>query len=297
MQRNQCNCLLRILSVILLLGNSKLVDSLSTTTRRDTLRKVIGIPLLLPTAARAETLGSKLAKKDPDLLKNSVFNVPPSVQVYPDWMKGDWSVTSSFRGYLFPSQKIPKSTITNDVTIPGFQKCSIAATSDVGKENVKWKLNISNKGIEDRVGTLASQIDGYLGYKAVSEVIYDPKSNPNRLSIDFVDYKTINAERIELFCNARESDSYLRAGDDVPIFVCSEYVRQVTFGGGSEVGIPRQVGGNYANFWTWKYENKNRLSGNLLTAAYLDPQDALFFEEPSKPVAIYSHNLVADRIV
>lgn len=208
-------------------------------------------------------------------------------------MQGKWKVASSFRGYIFPSDKIPKSQLTQDFQIPGFQKCSIAATCDVGKENVPWELTVD--GVEDRQATLASQINGYLGYTGVSEVIYDGKANPNRISIDFVDYKTINAERIELFCNARESEEYTR-DDGAQIFVCSEYVRQVTFGGGSEVGIPRQVVGNYANFWTWKKGEGNQITGNLLTAAYLDPQDALFFNEPSKPVAIYSHALKAEKV-
>jgi hypothetical protein len=250
---------------------------------------------LLPGATLAEGLGARLAKKDPAALKNSVFNLPPAAQVYPDWMKGDWKVSSSFRGYIFPSEKIPKAKLTQDFSIPGFQKCSIAATCDVGKENVPWELKILKDGLEDRKATLASQIDGYLGYTAVAEVLYDLKSNPNRLSVDFVDYKTTNAERIELFCNGRESEQYVR-DDGAKIFVCSEYIRQVTFGGGSEVGIPRQVGGNYANFWTWKYGDEGKLTGNLLTCAYIDPQDALFFDEPSKPVAIYSHSLSAERI-
>ena len=249
---------------------------------------------LLPTSVAAEGLGVKLAKKDPAALRNSVFNIPPAAQVYPDWMEGTWTVTSSFRGYLFPSDKIQKDTLTRDFEVPGFQKCSIAATCDVGKENVKWILAIRDDGIEDRQLTLASQVDGYLGYKAVVEVLYDFKTNPNRLSIDFVDYKTINAERIELFCNARESEEYTRE-DGATIFVCSEYIRQVTFGGGSEVGVPRQVGGNYAHFWTWKKGDGSTLTGNLLTASYLDPQDKLFFDEPAKPVAIYSHNLRAER--
>jgi hypothetical protein len=65
------------------------------------------------------------------------------------------------------------------------------------------------------------------------------------------------------------------------------------------VGVPRQVVGNYAHFWTWKKQedDENKLKGNLLTAAYLDPQDPLFFDEPSKPVAIYSHVLTADRVL
>ena len=249
---------------------------------------------LLPKTANAEGLAAKLAMKDASALKNSVFNIPPNVQVYPEWMKGTWHVTSSFRGYIFPSEKIPKETLIQDFDIPGFQKCSIAATCDVGKENVPWTINVNEQGLEERRVTLESQVDGYLGYKAVSEVLYDPKTNPNRLSIDFVDYKTVNAERIELFCNARESESFIR-DDGACIFVCSEYIRQVTFGGGSIVGVPRQVGGNYAHFWTWRLLDENNLAGNLLTACYLDPQDRLFFDEPAKPVAIYSHNLNAKK--
>lgn len=281
--------------LLLLMGVS--TQALSTT-RRDAMLKTIGTATatMLPSAAvAAGGLGAKLAKNDPDALKNSVFNIPPSAQVYPAWMQGKFKVVSSFRGFLFPSDKIPKSQVTQDVQIPGFQKCSIAATCDVGKENVPWEMTIEN-GLENRQATLASQVNGYLGYSAVSEVIYNVKDNPNRISIDFVDYKTINAERIELFCNGRESEEYTR-DDGAQIFVCSEYVRQVTFGGGSQVGIPRQVVGNYANFWTWKKGDGSHLTGNLLTAAYLDPQDALFFNEPSKPVAIYSHSLKAERLL
>ena len=181
-------------------------------------------------------------------------------------------------------------------TTPGFQKCSIAAISDIGKEGiVKYSMRIDDEGLEDRACTLRQQIDAYLGYPAVQDVSYNVKSNPNRISIDFVDYRTINAERIELFCNGRESDIVQR--NDKTVFVCSEFWRQVTFGGGSEVGIPRQVSSNYAHYWTWSTspDDPNILTGNLLTAAYLDAQDPLFFDEPIRPVAIYSHMLKATR--
>ena len=279
----------------LIVGDTSALSK-SYASRRNVLNAIgSATTTLLPTAVAAEGLGARLAKKDPAALRNSVFNIPPAAQVYPDWMEGTWTVTSSFRGYMFPSDKIPKATLTQDFNVPGFQKCSIAATCDVGKENVKWKLGIGDDGLEDRKATLASQVNGYLGYNAVTEVLYDVKANPNRLSIDFVDYKTINAERIELFCNARESEAYTR-DDGARIFVCSEHIRQVTFGGGSEVGVPRQVVGNYAHFWTWKNGSDGSVTGNLLTASYLDPQDSLFFDEPAKPVAIYSHNLSAERL-
>jgi hypothetical protein len=35
------------------------------------------------------------------------------------------------------------------------------------------------------------------------------------------------------------------------------------------------------------------MTGNLLTAVYLDAQDPLYFNEPSNPIVIYSHDLVA----
>jgi len=259
-------------------------------------------------------LASKLAKRDPALLRNSVFNVPPAAQVYPSFMRGSWDVSCQFNGYIFPSNKIPKSKLMGDFSVPGFQKCSIASIADIGKEgSAQYKMNIDvNTGLHDRSnGDLASQIDAYLGYKAVANVIHDPKTNPNRLSIVFVEYKTRNAERIELFCNARESELYEQEQQQqadiaygttttttttTPIFVCSEYIRQVTFGGGPDVGVARQVVGNYAHFTTWKKVDENRLKGNILTAAYLDPQDSLFFDEPSKPVAIYSHVLTATRV-
>ena len=285
--------------LVVVAGNAAALSNTHQSRRNvlQTIATTTAATTLLPTVVAAEGLGAKLAKKDPAALKNSVLNLKtPAAQVYPDWMKGTWGVTSSFRGYIFPSEKIPKTTLTKDFDIPGFQKCSIAATCDVGKENVPWELKVTEDGLEDRKSTLLSQVDGYLGYKAVEEVIYDAKANPNRVSIDFVDYKTINAERIELFCNARESEVYERDTDGVPFFVCSEYIRQVTFGGGSVVGVPRQVVGNYAHFWTWKYGGGEKLTGNLLTACYLDPQDSLFFDEPAKPVAIYSHSLSAERI-
>ena len=241
-------------------------------------------------------LASRLVQRDPSLLRNKVFNIPPGPQIFPPWMRGTWQFQSQFSGYLFPSQKISRNTLTKDFVIPGFQKCSIAQTADVGKDSVQYRMKIDpTTGLEDRAFNFKAAIDAYLGYPAVNEVIYDARKNPNRISIDFNDYRTINAERIELFCNARESEEYQAAADGTPIFVHSEYARQVTFGTGSTYGVPRQVGTNYGLFWTWKRVSDNELAGNLLTAAFLDPQDSLYFEEPVAPVVVYSNVFQAKR--
>ena len=245
--------------------------------------------------ARNNGLAALLKKKDPSLLKNRVFNIPPSSVVYPSWLRGSWEIASNLNGYIFPSQNIPKEKIVQNPIVPGFQKCSVAATADIGKENVKYEWRVDREtGLEDRNFNFRSEIDAYLGYQAVDSVVYDSKSNPNRVSIDFVDYKTVNAERIELFCNARDSEEYTEDGQQ--IFVCSEYARQVTFGTGSTVGVPRQVGTNYAHFWTWKQVSDDKLVGNLLTAGFLDPQDSMYFQETVLPVVIYSHVMKGSRL-
>jgi len=209
-----------------------------------------------------------------------------------------------FNGFLFPSKTIPKDKLVANFGIPGFQKVSIAQVGDVGREITNYQMNIDEStGLQDRKVTLSSSINGHLGYEAVREIIYDPKENPNRISVDFIPNETRNANRIELFCNARESElvSAESSASGQTVFVCSEYIRQVTFGLSKEFGVAREVVGNYAHFWTWKGgdndggKNNNKVTGNLLTVAYLDPQDPMFFDEPSKPVVVYSHDLVAKR--
>jgi len=272
----------------------------SATTAATLASVVAAYPTQQASAALAGGLAAKLSKRDPAALKNSVFNVPPSAQVYPDFMRGEWEVTEKFSGYVFPSTTIPKSKIIADVQLPGFQKCSIAAISDIGRELTTYRMRIDAKsGLEDRKYNLANAIGGHLGYNAVESVDYDVQSNPNRVSITFVPNRTRNAERVELFFNARESELVPNPRDEnYRVFVCSEYMRQVTFSLSQEFGIARQVVGNYAHFWTWREQpDGDTLTGNVLTAAYLDPQDSLFFEEPSKPVVVYSHNLEAKKVV
>jgi len=222
-------------------------------------------------------------------------------------MRGEWDVTAKFAGYLFPSTMVRKEQVTTNDAIPGFQKCSIAELADVGREETKYVLRVDETtGLVDRGATIGSSIDAHLGYRAVERIT---SANQNRLSIDFVQNRTRNAERIELFTNARESELVPNPNPDLSnllIFVNSEYIRQVTFSLSKEYGVARQVGGNYAHFWTWRQQPPplpeedgdavvTTLTGNVLTAAYLDPQDPLYFSEPSKPVAVYSHQLTAKR--
>ncbi len=313
-----------IISLLVCCCCSRSVEALSSPeiSRRNVLRTsytaaatpILNQLLFLPpdianAAGNTGGLANKLSQRDPSMLKNSVFNIPRGPQIYPEFMTGDWDVTMKFRGFLFPSPSIPKEKLVANVAIPGFQKLSIATVGDVGREITKYQMSIDKSTkLEDRKLSLATSINGHLGYDAVREVIYDPRDNPNRISVDFIPNRTRNANRIELFCNGRESE-LVKAEDSASgqtVFVCSEYIRQVTFGLSQEFGVARQVSGNYGHFWTWRSPRQDSssssseaaettITGNLLTAAYLDAQDPMFFEEPSKPVVVYSHDLVATR--
>jgi hypothetical protein len=185
-------------------------------------------------------LSARLARKDAALLPNKLFNLsPPGPQVYPPWLRGNWQVErTSFAGFLLPSQTIDKARVVANPTVAGFQKLSIANLPDIGRDIPPYRLSIDvTTALEDRAVTWRSLIDAALGYQAVQQVVYNPSKNPNRISIEFVPYRTTNAERIELFCNAREQSHATTSATDT-LFCCAEYVRQVTFGTGSTVGVP-----------------------------------------------------------
>ena len=242
--------------------------------------------------------------RDPGQLTNRIFNIPPKTpQIYPPFARGVWDVTMTFAGYTFPSLTVSTNQLISNSNVPGFQKLSIAMIGDVGKATSSYILDVdTSTGYENRILSYTSSITSHLGYNAVREIKYNPKDDsPNRLSIDFIPQRTRNANHIELYYNARESELLLlptstTSTNASSIFVCSEHVRQVTFSLSREYGIARQVIGNYAHYWTWKEEDTTtdaRMTGNLLTAVYLDAQDPLYFNEPSKPIVVYSHDLVA----
>ena len=304
---------LRLAHSLQLLPPSSSGSSSSGSTRKDFLVSTIALTpfatLLSPTSSSslpltsASSLASRLASRDPGELRNQLFNIPPKAQIYPKWMNGEWNYNFQFNGYLFPSSNIPRAQLLQNPLIPGFQKCSIVAFADLGLPEVTFTRRFENR-LEDRSLFFHSSIDAHLQqkYNASSSTkrpslvrqVATTLTNPNRISIEFVPYKTINAERIELFCNARDDET---TDGDTETFICSEHIRQVTFGTGSTPGVPRQVVSNYAHYWTYRQQDDHStITGNILTAGYLDPQDPLYFQEPTKPVVVYSHQFRGEKV-
>jgi hypothetical protein len=194
-------------------------------------------------------------------------------------------------GFQFPSKTVKRETLVGYDDVPGFQKLSVARMGDVGSNTtyaMSWTTG--DAPVTERFpANLRASLEAYSRAPgAVTAVEYDA-ANPNRCSVTFKQGLLRNAERIELFCNAREAEAV-----DADTFVCSEAYRQVTFSLSTEFGKPRQVNTDWSCFWTFKRRpGGGGWDGNVLTAGYLSPLSPSFFDEPTKPVVVYSHKLAA----
>ena len=100
---------------------------------------------------------------------------------------------------------------------------------------------------------------------------------------------TVNAERVELFLNSRETEE-----PSPELFYLSESVRQVTFSAGQR----RQVVGEYAHFWSFRRVSETRVDAVVVTAVYADPLqlERLFVKVGgSRPLVVFSHGLSMTR--
>jgi len=223
---------------------------------------------------------------------------PPAEARYPDWLEGEWSVEQAFAGYEMPNKDyIPRDVLMAEADVPGFKKLSIASLPDVGKEGVRFTMRWARdaEGIvrEDRTANLNSAIRGGLGYDAIDYIDYKTDQgnpggllgsnagNPNRLKLVFAPGLTKNADRIELFVNAREAEA---PSED--LFYTSEALKQVTF------SPRRSINGEYAHFISYRRVSPTAVDVVMVTAVYSEPlQLERFFQKVggSQPLILFSH--------
>lgn len=276
--------------------------------RRMTAAAAVAAFAMRPGAAfAARGLKATLDLQDSKLLTKPNGMANPSEAAYPSWLEGEWKGTLNFAGYELPAKDVIKrDELFGDVNVPGFTKTSIALLSDVGKEGATMSVRYAKdgKGLvrEDRVSNLRSAVRGGLGYDAIERIDYkeDPNNpfglgsntgNVNRLKLVFAPGLTKNAERIELFVNARETEQPENRPD---LFYLSESIRQVTFSNGQQ----RQVNGEYAHFQSFRKVSDALVESVIVTAVYADPLqlERLFIKAgPSRPLIVFSHNLRLER--
>jgi len=259
-----------------------------------------------------------------DFPKQVFASTRARVIAYPTWLEGEWIERVDFGGATFPDARFDFARLSRAAETPGFRKLSVARTPDVGRERTTEHrvrfTRVEGRGVvEDREFNMREVMEAYLGPDAVESVTTD---GDDRMTIRLTRGASPNAERIELFTNARESET---AKDGT--FYASESVRQVALGYGTEYGTARMSPTDYEHVWTFTpqpdigasavdFRAVNRVAVKMITAAYLQPNDALRLTASAtanprgapvpqvldagslafEPVVLYTHVALLERV-
>ena len=204
-------------------------------------------------------------------------------------MLGEWTCATTFVDASFPRRDVDARALARVPETPGFRALSVARVPDVGREGtiehrVRF-VRVDGKTREDLGFNLMEIIDAYVGADAVEAVTTD---GDDRTTIRLKPRASPNAERIELFTNARES------GVEGDAFYVRESFRQVSLGYGTEYGNARVAPTDYEHRWTYTplpdvpggavdETNVNKVRVKLVTAAYVQGQGALRLTASSNP--------------
>ncbi|WP_071188051.1 DUF6816 family protein [Trichormus sp. NMC-1] len=201
--------------------------------------------------------------------------------VYPDWMAGNWQVTSTLVDLAAP--------LAPDIITPGFegnrrqlnQPVSFLVRFIKVKPQVsgsKLIPKIDNKNqilVADRVFNSLNLSRAYLGNEAVLSVKVDPES-PNR-QITFLQ----NERQLVSIVTARATETPSNQ------FITTEVFQQL-FKGGSRPYF------NTVESTTAYHQlpaSNPAIEADQVTAVYLSPQDPDYFTAGSRPVALYRYRL------
>ena len=285
--------------------------------------------------------------KHKKLFEKRVMNKSrPGAMKYPLFLLGEWEQKVSFSGYEFPSDEyIDRDTLERAATCPGFQKLSVAYLPDVGKTPApKYRSRFVHERpgeniddarrdvVEDRAFNLRNIFNAYIEDEtAVESVDYDFSKNPNRATVTLRRGAANNAERVELFTNARESETSGKDGS----FLCAETVRQVSLGYSVDYNSARVVNYDYEHVWRYQPMKDDKITplditkgdsmedirrcnfvrAQLYTIGYLQPDDAMratarvnqagmapipsLFDAGTAayaPAVIYAHDVFMERV-
>ncbi len=208
------------------------------------------------------------------------LNQARSDLVYPEWMAGDWQVSSTLVEQIAP--------LAPDIVTPGFK----ANESYLDKE-IQFQVRFERKYLPIQIGSpLPSLITGnlpvvadrafnglqiartYLGKDAVHSVKVDP-NNPNR-QITFLQGNSLLISTV----TARGSETPQQNQ-----FIGTEITQQV-FRHDPQIYI-NQV----ETTSSYTLLDEGTIEAEQITAIYLSPQDPDYFIAAGRPVALYRYKL------
>eukprot|EP00850_Spirogloea_muscicola_P014340 SM000102S09198 [mRNA] locus=s102:75117:77076:- [translate_table: standard] len=179
-------------------------------------------------------------------------------------------------------------------SVAGVRKASCIPLADVGGSPTFEARYLSEPDggsvgsvrADVRFNTMSS-IDAFLGSSsAVVEVLYDARSDASRQTVTYKLPRKLAGEGYdELFIGRRRQERAAN-GD----FLTFELYRQVT-------NAPRQTTiGDYEVISRFHRVNDQLVTVQQRVAAFLQPQDAAYFEVGSKAVAIYDYILTMTKL-
>jgi hypothetical protein len=240
---------------------------------------LLAIWLFCSGQARAGQLADRLqafpAWHHPPSLAN-----PQGELIYPDWMAGSWTLTTTLVDMVAP--------LAPDVVTPGFEgnrqflnkpvECPVRFVSVPRRGKGLIPLVIDDpQVVADRAFNGLNLARVYLGEDAVKAVTVDPK-NSNRQVTRLQGHRLL-----ESTVTARGTEY---PTDDE--FVTSELSQQV-FRGTAKPYF------NRVETTTAYRHGENQIQAEQVTAIYLSPQDSRFFMAENRPVALYRYHLQLQR--
>ncbi|MDJ0677340.1 MAG: hypothetical protein QNJ36_18495 [Calothrix sp. MO_167.B42] len=226
--------------------------------------------LLLAGEARAGELAERLYNF-PEWSKISSLQRAKGDLAYPEWMLGEWRVTSTLVDLVAP--------LAPDIVTPGFasnrQYLNVPVKFDV-KFIRKQPISALSDVVADRTFNGLSLARAYLGDNTVIAVKTDPNS-PNR-QITF-----LRGERqlISIVTN-RGVETTLDGK-----FIATEVFQQIFKGGVSPYFNCVESTTAYDKLST----SNPMIEAEQVTAVYLSPQDPNYFAAGVHPVALYRYRL------
>ncbi|AKG24716.1 hypothetical protein IJ00_17890 [Calothrix sp. 336/3] len=236
--------------------------------------------------AQAGELAEKLANF-PNWEKIKVVKPAVGDLQYPEWMAGDWQVSSTLVDLAAP--------LAPDIMTPGFAgnrqylnqpidfRVRFVETQPEIPELKMLPRTVSQEKVivSDRAFNGLNLARAYLGDRAVIAVKVDPQT-PNR------QITLLRGEKqLVSIVSSRATET---TADDT--FITAEVFQQLFKGGNTPYFNSVESTTAYHKLST----EQPRIVADQVTAVYLSPQDSNYFQAGNKPVALYRYQLEFTRI-
>ncbi|CAG9467093.1 unnamed protein product [Pedinophyceae sp. YPF-701] len=230
----------------------------------------------------------------PGLNPAAPFGPASKALEFPDFLLGDWTVTSTFTNFRTP--------LGPRFAHPGSAEAARRPASEGGVgSTTTYPLRFvrtqpggpvqSDRPFNAR-SAFNARTKSFLGFEAVFDAEYDPKSPNNKLVLTFstlgADLRPLPPKRLEVGINNRASGPAAAGGDRA--WCASEFCRQVLV-------APRRVEvEDYEVLWRWEVERDGVVRARQRRAEYLQPQDQLYFDAKGRAIAVYDYDVTMCRV-